>query len=135
MAQQRRIYWVTPATIMLAFSAGVLLALGHHLFYRHLAGSVAPPGEYHLPLGKVSKQQVNFAVGTAFAFLVKSMLALAVTASYMQVFWRTLKTAEKGARLADVDTAFSVMQDILRLFKASVWRRHPLLLPMAVIFW
>lgn len=135
MTQHRRIHWTTPATILLAFFAGILLAVGHHLFYKRLAGHVAPPGQYHLPFGEVSKQQVNTAVGTAFAFLVKSMLSLAVAASFTQVFWRALITAEKGARLADVDTAFSVLQDFSGLFKTSVWRRHSLLLPLAVIFW
>lgn len=132
---KNKIYWVTPLTVILAFFAGILLSLVHHLFYKHLHGSVAPTGEYHSIIGKVSKQQVNLAVGNPLAFLVQSTFALAVTVSYVQVFWRALKTARAGARLSDVDTAFSVLQDILGLFKASLWRVQSILFPMAVIFW
>lgn len=135
MAQQRQIYWVTPVTIGLAFATGILLALGHHLFYQHLAGSAVPAGDYNAPLVGVSKQQFNIAVGTAFAFLVKSMLSLAVTASYTQVFWRTLGTAKRGIPVDKVDTIFSLVQNILGLFRVSAWHRYWLLICMAWIFW
>jgi hypothetical protein len=135
MARQTRIYWLTPATIVATFLAGIFLALVHHLFYESLEGSVAPTSNYHLAIGQVSKQQVNIAAGTAFAFMVKSMLSLAVTISHTQAFWRQLRSADNGTMLADVDTAFSALRSILLLFKASVWRRHSVLLPIAVIFW
>jgi len=135
MARKNKIYWLTPTTALLSFTAGLSLSLGHHLTYRHLAGSVAPPGEYHTLVGKISKQQLNIAIGTAFAYLVKSTLSLAVATSYAQVFWRALVTASKGARLRDIDSAYSVTQDILKLFNVGVWRRNPLLLPLALIIW
>ncbi|KAI9642501.1 hypothetical protein NHQ30_009306 [Ciborinia camelliae] len=135
MFRKPKVYWATPLTLLLAFSTGVLLSLLHHLFYRHLDGSVAPTGEYHSMIGKVSKQQFNLAVGNALAFSVQSMFSLAVTISYEQVFWRALTTAKAGARLGDIDTAFSVLQDILGLFSTSLWRLKSMLFPMAVIFW
>lgn len=135
MARHRQIYWVTPSTIASAFLIGLLLICGHHLFYTRLAGRPAPPGYYQFAVGRVSKQQLNTAVGTAFAFLVRSTLALAVAASYTQVLWRVLKTSTKGARLADVDAAFSMLQNVLGRFRLTLWTRHSWLLPVAVIYW
>ncbi|KAF7877171.1 hypothetical protein EAF04_000856 [Stromatinia cepivora] len=109
---RNEIYWVTPLTIILAFSGGVLLSLVHHLFYSHLDGSVAPTGEYHSIFRKVSRQQFNLAVGNALASLAQSIPSLAATVSYMQVLWRALTTARAGARLADIDNAFSVTRRV-----------------------
>ncbi|TGO28106.1 hypothetical protein BPAE_0032g00490 [Botrytis paeoniae] len=53
----------------------------------------------------------------------------------MQVLWRALTTAKTGAKLADIDIAFSLLQDIIGLFSVSVWRLQVLLFPMAAIFW
>ncbi|KAF5867925.1 uncharacterized protein Bfra_007120 [Botrytis fragariae] len=83
----------------------------------------------------LSKQQFSIAIENTLAFLVQSMLALSIIVSYMQVLWRALTTAKTGAKLADIDIAFSVLQDILGLFSVSVWRLQALLFPMAAIFW
>lgn len=66
------------------FVAGCMLSLGHHLFYSNLAGTATPTGYYHAIAGsKISKQEFNTAIGTTFAFLVKAMLALAVSTAYV----------------------------------------------------
>ncbi|TGO45562.1 hypothetical protein BCON_0382g00040 [Botryotinia convoluta] len=129
---RNKIYWVTPLTIILSFFTGVLLAIVHHLFYSHLNGTLASDQSI---IKIVSKQQFSIAIGNTLAFLVQSMLALSITVSYMQVLWRALTTAKTGAKLADIDIAFSVLQDILGLFSVSVWRLQVLLFPMAAIFW
>jgi hypothetical protein len=135
MSQPRRIHWRTPTVMVSAFTAGVLLALGHHFFYYSLSGSIAPSESYQVLSETVSRQQVNLAVGTSLAFMSKSLFSLAVTASYTQVFWRALRKAQYKARLTDIDVVFSVTQDILGLFRASVWRRYSLPLTLAMIFW
>lgn len=65
--------------IILAFVAGLAFALGHHAFYDSLDGQ---PVADHL-----FNQQINLAVGQAFAFLVRASLVISVGASYWQVFW------------------------------------------------
>lgn len=82
----RHIHWVTPTNISATLLAGIAFALGHHFFYARLSGQNAPTGSYEFAGSRPSKQQVNIAVGTAFAFLVKSILAIAVGISYTQLF-------------------------------------------------
>jgi hypothetical protein len=135
MYQPRRIYWQTPTVMGSAFAGGVLLVLGHHFFYYSLSGSIAPSESYHVLSETVSRQQVNLAVGTSLAFMSKSLFSLAVTASYTQVFWRALRKAQYKARLTEIDIVFSVTQDILGLFRCSVWQRYSLLLTLAMVFW
>ncbi|KAF2716058.1 hypothetical protein K431DRAFT_30342 [Polychaeton citri CBS 116435] len=135
MAKRRSIHWVIPTNSTLAFLSGCLLALGHHLFYESLNGEIVATGSYHVANSTVSKQQFNIAVGTAFAFIVKSMLAMAITVAYTQLFWRVLRKADRGVRLASADAAFSALQDITALFKVSVWWRHPMLFLIVVLFW
>ncbi|KAM0714117.1 hypothetical protein Q7P37_011081 [Cladosporium fusiforme] len=135
-SSRRHIHWVTPTTILFALLAGLAFALGHHFFYARLSGQPAPVGYHQIRGLKRSKQQVNIAVGTAFAFLVKTALAIAIAASYMQLFWRLLKTSKKPTLLPDVDTAFSLLQDFTALCRWSSWRKQYIILtPIALICW
>ncbi|KAH8816636.1 hypothetical protein F5884DRAFT_663758 [Xylogone sp. PMI_703] len=113
-----------------ALVAGILLAMGHHLFYSSLAGRVVGSGDL---VGGISKQQVNFALGTMFAFLVNSLLALAVTTSYIQIAWKAIKKEE--TRISTIDTIFSVTTNVYALAKIPTWLKHPLLLLLAATLW
>ncbi|TKA57864.1 hypothetical protein B0A55_12513 [Friedmanniomyces simplex] len=121
--------------MLLALVSGALLATGHHLFYQSLAGGRAPTGTYKIAGANVSKQQFNTTVGTAFAFLVKALLALAVGVAYTQAFWRAAKTSKNGLTLSNLDTTFSIIGDAAGFLKLKVWGRHPLLLLLAVVAW
>lgn len=59
-----------------ALFAGMILALGHHMYYAKLDEQEVPPGDHDLRLFLVSKQQMTAATGTAFAFAVRSALVL-----------------------------------------------------------
>lgn len=135
MKSTRGIHWVTPVTMVASLVAGCLLSLGHHLFYMHLTGTDAPTGRYSIAGTEVSKQKFNTAVGTAFAFLVKSMLTLAIAIAYVQAFWRTIKVSEKGQRLSTLDTTFSILGNALNFVKLHIWIKFPLLFLLAVIAW
>jgi len=129
------VHWLAPTVMLLALLSGTLLALGHHLFYQSLAGRPAPNGAYSIAGTNVSRQQFNTAVGTAFAFLVKALLALAVGLAYTQAFWRAAQVAEGGIGLAGLDTLHSILSDIVGFLKVHVWWRHPGLLLLAFIAW
>ncbi|KAH0337701.1 hypothetical protein KCU81_g7992, partial [Aureobasidium melanogenum] len=93
-----------------AFLVGCMLSLGHHLFYSSLAGTNTPTGYYHAIAGnKISKQELNTAIGTTFAFLVKAMLALAVSTAYVQAFWHSAKASKRGQRLSTLETTFPIL--------------------------
>lgn len=130
-----QIHWLAPATIVSSFTAGVLLALGHHLFYASLAGSEVPTGLYKFASTTVSKQQLNLAVETAFAFLVTSSLGICVGTSYVQLFWRAIRNSRKGEALKVLDTMHDALDNLPHLFKVQVWWQFPLLFLLASISW
>ena len=111
--------WQAPATIVLSLTVGILLAIGHHLFYSSLHGREAVGNGYKILGADVSPQQLYVAIGTAFAFLVKAALITAVSTAYLQLLWRALLRAA-GSSLGDLDTAFSGLSNITSLFKAWV---------------
>jgi hypothetical protein len=136
MTGHEGIYWLAPSQILTSFAVAIALAVGHHYFYEHLSGQIAPTGSYTFGHSNMSKQQLNIAIGTAFAFAFKAVLAWALASSYTQLFWRVLKTSLKAVRVGDADAAFSLLHDILAFFRASTWRRQYLVLvPIATIFW
>ncbi|RFU27250.1 hypothetical protein B7463_g9088, partial [Scytalidium lignicola] len=114
----------------MALIAGILLAMGHHLFYQNLEGRIVGTGNV---IAGVSKQQLNFALGTMFAFLVNSLLVLAVYTSYIQVAWKAIKKEE--TLLSTIDTIFSVTNNVYALAKVSIWGKRPLLLLLAATLW
>ncbi|KEQ64531.1 uncharacterized protein M437DRAFT_64181 [Aureobasidium melanogenum CBS 110374] len=136
MKPQKTIHWVTPTTMVAAFLVGCMLSLGHHLFYSSLAGTNTPTGYYHAIAGnKISKQELNTAIGTTFAFLVKAMLALAVSTAYVQAFWHSAKASKRGQRLSTLETTFPILGNVLGFAKVHVWVKHPLLLFLVIIAW
>jgi hypothetical protein len=129
-------YWTSPPVTMFAsLLVAFLLALGHHLFYAHLAGKSSPAGSYDILGTTLSKQHFNTALGTAFAFTVKSFLTLAVAIAYAQQFWRSAKAATSQTKVSTLDTLFSSLDNFLLLFKVHIWYRYPLLFSLALIAW
>jgi hypothetical protein len=127
--------WLVPTSIAIAMAVGVLSAIAHHLFYSSLAGKPAPATDvgYRVLGTHVSKQQVNIIAGTAFAFLVKAALGVALSVAYVQLFWKALLHPNNPPTLATVDTAFSALSNTLALLKVWAWWRYPLLFGIALI--
>ncbi|KAK4565307.1 hypothetical protein LTR86_003924 [Recurvomyces mirabilis] len=99
-----RLHWMAPTGMVLGLAVGILLAAGHHLFYASLSGTEAPTGTLFSVIGAdVSRQQLNTAVGTAFAFLVKSALMITVSIAFAQAFWRAIRTSKRGPTLGSLD--------------------------------
>ncbi|KAK5674200.1 hypothetical protein LTS10_013037 [Elasticomyces elasticus] len=134
MASLKRIHWHAPTSMTAALVCAVALSLGHHFFYASLDGQLTPAGSYHVVGKSKSKQQFNTAIGTAFAFVVKSALAVAITLAYVQVFWHTVNTARRSPTLTELDT-LSALGNVLGLFNVADRWRHPLLFGLALIFW
>ncbi|KAK5722309.1 hypothetical protein LTR15_005538 [Elasticomyces elasticus] len=117
-----------------ALVCAIALSLGHHIFYATLNGQLTPIGSYHVIGKSMSKQQFNTAIGTAYAFLVKAVLTVAISLAYVQVFWWTVKNSRRSCTLAELDT-LSALGNIVDLFNVVDRWRHPLLLGLALIFW
>ena len=114
---------------------GLMFAVGHHLFYNSLAGTAAPTGSFTIIGTDISRQQLNTAVGTAFAVLVKSFLTITVTIAFVQAFWRAARTSKKGPTLAGLDSTYTLLSNFLGLFLTRVWTHFPVPLLLAIIAW
>jgi hypothetical protein len=127
------IHWRAPMAIVASLLAGSLFAIGHHVFYRSQAGNEVRSTNYNVAGITVSPQQVNIAVGTAFAFLVQSCLTTAVAVAYAQVLWT--KCIGRPAQLKTLDTIFSAMSNAFQLFRLTAWWNFRLLFMLALIAW
>ncbi|KAM0721362.1 hypothetical protein Q7P37_002286 [Cladosporium fusiforme] len=120
--------------MLVALVSGGLLASAHHLFYDSLQGETVPSGRSSLGLG-LSKQQMNIAIGTAFAFAVKTCLVVATSTACVQLFWVRVVTSSGDLRLKNINAAYSVNGNVFRLFYLPGWRRFPILFALAFVAW
>ncbi len=119
----------------LAYIFGFSLVLGHHLFYKSLSGRPPPAAVYRV-LGTstaLTGQQVNFAVGTAFAFLAKSAMGVAVAVSAEQSAWRTIRTS--SMTVGGIDSLLSMRSNLLCLCNFESWKKDPLGVLLTVLYW
>ncbi|KAL8834326.1 MAG: hypothetical protein Q9176_007554 [Flavoplaca citrina] len=133
-----QIHWSAPSLMVAFLLVGILLALGHHLFYASLDRQrAATTVENYGFLGmQLSIQQVNTAVGTAFAFLVKASLMLSVSIAYFQIFmWSVGNYAKRGTQLVHLDVMTSALHDLVSLVSFKTWYRRPWLWLLAVVSW
>lgn len=64
----------SKGTMVLAFVAGTVLAVGHHIFYSHLAGRVPSNVPYSMAnIASLTGQQINLAIGAIFVFFAKNL--------------------------------------------------------------
>lgn len=137
MSRISSIHWFAPTLMLSASVAGVLFAIGHHLFYQSIDGKSASRGGYALFGASISAQETAIATGTAFAFIVKSCLVLAVAVAAVQVFWgsRFIHDATIPPTLQRLDSAYSANSDITALLNWRTWKKFPLLMVLALIGW
>lgn len=133
-----QIHWTAPTAMVASLIVGTLFALCHHLFYASLDRKHASTSlqGYHVLGTDVSIQQLNTAVGTAFAFLVRACLMLSISIAYFQILiWNVGKHETKGTTLAHLDVMTSALQDLVSLASFKTWWRHPWLWVLAVVAW
>ena len=135
MFQRPSIHWLAPTAMLSFLLLGIIFAIAHHVFYQSLDHGHVPARELHIAGIVTSQQQVNISVGTAFAFLVKAFLAASVSIAFVQSFWRTLTTTRKSLTLDQVDTTYSLRNNLGALFVVKHWWRSPFLFLLALIVW
>ncbi|KAH7156799.1 hypothetical protein EDB81DRAFT_787984 [Dactylonectria macrodidyma] len=117
-------HWVTPSLMFGSVLLGLLLAVGHHLFYNSIDGKVV----------ESSDQQVwNLRVGTGMAFVVKASLTAAAGMAYTQLLWHTLRSQEIS--LDGIDAVFSVVNNVYGFTTLEIWLRCPALVCIAFMMW
>jgi hypothetical protein len=109
------IYWTAPTTMLVSFTFGVVLAAGHHFSYLSLDGMAVEKAKF--------QQQINLAIGTGFAFLVRHCLVLAVASSYWQLFSGTL--VRDIHSVAVVDSLAGLLGNVQGIFSIARPSRKP----------
>lgn len=131
----KSIHWLVPTTIILALVIGSLLALGHDLFYASLNSNTVSTEPYFVAGRPLPRQQLDSAVGVAFAFLFRTSLSIAISTAYVQFFWKKVGTTKQSPTLAELDWASQLTNNVLRFFNFKYWRKYSILVIMAILFW
>ncbi|QDS72737.1 hypothetical protein FKW77_003922 [Venturia effusa] len=119
------IHWKAPSIMISSLLLGLAFILGHHFFYQSL---------HHTPTGgAVFEQQINTGIGTAFAFIVRMFLVIAIGTAYWQLFWHQVKA--RPTPVAQLDTMSSILGSVLEFFSIRTMVRFPLMAFMAAIIW
>lgn len=115
---------VQPTWMALFVIFGILLALGHHLYYASLNGTTA---------GSASRQQWPIRFGTAFAYLVTSCLNAAVGLAFTQQLWRSVR--QKWFSIASLDKMFGITTDPTSFRSWQVLSRAKVVTFLALVAW
>jgi hypothetical protein len=131
----RQIHWLVPASTFGSLIAGILFAIGHHLFYNSLDGTTPTLSVYSLAGSRISGQALNLAIGTTFAFLVRSCLSFAMSLSYIQLAWYTIKRSSHDYTVSDIDRVTSALGNLLVVLNIFAWIKWPPMLLAALLSW
>lgn len=118
------IKWTQPFAMIFFLVAAALLAVGHHLLFTRLDGELA---------GSASRQQWAIAFGTAFSFLVISLLHAAAGAAYNEYLWMLVR--DRPIRLRSLDKLFALMTDPKGFASFELWRHARLAMLLGIICW
>jgi hypothetical protein len=118
-------HWKTPTVILLAYLAALALAIGHYVFYNSLHGRDVD--NYMLD------QEMTVAIGTVFAFLVRTTLVISVGTVYWQMFW--LRLARQSFAISEVDSLAGALTSIFDLVHVRALRSSPDLGMIALLAW
>lgn len=114
-------YWLPHYSMYFFLIAGILFAVGHHLFYRSLDGQDA------------TNQIRLLRYGAALSFLCKASLAAAAVTAFRQRVWMTVR--RKVLTLAAVDSLFAATEDLPSLFNLELFRQAKLAILLALYVW
>lgn len=128
-----RSHWRTPMEMFGSLLAGIAFAIGHDQFYRRLHGTFVDGGDGLDWNRSPIPQEWVIRIATAFAFLVKTFLVIAVCIAYSQRMWYNLNRDE--FRIQQIDSLTSVLVDIFSFRRLSLWGRVPLLALMGAVAW
>lgn len=115
-----------PAAMIGSLTIAILFALGHHLFNWSLQrpGQVVPTSTF--------RQGINTSAGTAFAFLVKAALTVALGTAYTQLLFDTLLKNTLSIEITDILTG--MLASTFQVCRVNLTWRYPCVLLLAVIY-
>jgi hypothetical protein len=111
--------------MLATFASGIAFAIGHHFFYQSLDGT---------PVNSTTfDQQINIGIGTAFAFLVRALLVVAVGVAFVQVLWRSL--LNERIAVSRIDSMSQLLTSLFALCNFKTLWQYPVLAVLATISW
>lgn len=127
-----RISLYTPIAMISLFISGLLVAVGHHLFYSRFNGTrVRGPKEDGA--SEYISQVWIIRYGTAFAFVAKTLLAGSIVVAYKQHMWINLR--RKANSISTIDAVFAATHDFLAFLSPAFWTRAKIPALLALIAW
>lgn len=118
-ARWRKIWYMAGS-----LAVGIVLAVGHDIFYRYLAGR---------RVDAILSQTWVTNIGTAFAFLFRMFLVISAGIAFVQLQWKTMKS--QSFEVEEVDNMSGMLEDIFSLLYARLWWKVPTLTIIAAISW
>ena len=131
----REVHWLVPVSMVGSLIVSILLAVGHHLFYSSLGGTVPPQSMYRVAGLHISGQALYLAIGTTFAFLARSCLTFAMALSYTQLAWYAVKRSSRHPTVSNIDNVTSALRNLLVILNIFAWFKWPLMLLVALLSW
>lgn len=129
---QWRISLYTPIAMVSLFISGMLVAVGHHLFYlRFNETPVRGPKEDGA--SEYISQVWIIRYGTAFAFVAKTLLAGSIVIAYKQHMWTNLR--HKTNSVSTIDAVFAATHDFLAFLSPTFWTKAKIPALLALIAW
>lgn len=111
--------------MILSWLSGMVLAIGHHLFYAGINGA---------RVNETYPSQIWIVrIATGLAFLVKTLFVISATIAYTQYQWLT--TRSQPFKIRQIDALSSILANPLRFCETRTWLRFPALSLLAGITW
>lgn len=129
---QWRISLYTPISMVALFISGILVAMGHHLFYLRFDKTAVQSLDDE-GASEYLTQTWIIRYGTAFAFVAKTLLAGAIISAYRQQMWINLRN--KANSVSTIDAVFAATHDILAFLSPSLLLRAKIPALMALVAW
>ncbi|KAJ6484672.1 hypothetical protein C8R45DRAFT_1075142 [Mycena sanguinolenta] len=111
-------HYVPLLKIVLAWISALALASGHHAFYASLDNRQIASGTTALFV--VHSQAGASAIGTAFAILVSSLLAVSARTAFLQCAWRVVR--KRAISISGLNALWSSPTNLLAFLSLEFWR-------------
>lgn len=118
------VHWRAPTMMVGYLLVGIGFALGHHLYWYSLEGTVVP---------SETDQEWSKRLGIAAAFIAQSTLTLAVGVAYTQRVWLSVK--RRPMTLSGLDNGFSLQDDVFAFLSWKVLRKAKFLCLLGLVAW
>ncbi|KAJ6484644.1 hypothetical protein C8R45DRAFT_1147434 [Mycena sanguinolenta] len=118
MEQTSQSHYVPLLKIVLAWISALALTSGHHAFYASL-------NNHHVASGTTASFVVNgqagaSAIGTAFAFLVSSLLSVSAGTAFLQCAWSVVR--KRAISISGLNAMWSSPTNMFAFLSLDFWR-------------